>query len=205
MLTSLAIQAGGESRRMGQDKALMPFLGRPLIERVIAQVRSIGDEILITTNHPEKYAYLGMRCIPDVYPGLGALTGLYTALWAAHYPLVAVVACDMPFASPELFQEERLALIAEDVDAVVPLWEKGSEPFHAVYRRETCLPAVKAALDAGEKRLISWFPRAKVTTYLGKMGDFRKYGTPFENINTPEEFRAAEERARQNQSKAAAP
>lgn len=204
MLTSLVIQAGGESRRMGQNKALMPFLGRPLIERVIERVGTVGNEILITTNQPEEFAYLGFPCFPDVYPGLGALTGLFTALWAAHYPLVAVVACDMPFASPELFHEERLALIAGEIDAVVPLWEKGFEPFHAVYRREGCLPAVKAALDAGEKRLISWFPKAKVTAYLGKIGDFRKYGRPFENINTPKEFRAAEKRALENQSKAAA-
>ncbi len=101
MLT-VVIQAGGESRRMGQDKALLPFLGKPLIQRVIERVASLADELLVTTNRPEAYQFLDLPLFPDVIPGRGALGGLYTALSAASQPLVAVVACDMPFASPAL-------------------------------------------------------------------------------------------------------
>ena len=109
MLT-LAIQAGGESRRMGSDKALLLFLGQPMILRVLNRLARIADEVLITSNQPENYRFLGLSPIPDLLPGFGALGGLFTALSAAGHPYVAVVACDMPFASPELFAVELAIL-----------------------------------------------------------------------------------------------
>jgi molybdopterin-guanine dinucleotide biosynthesis protein A len=85
---------------MGQDKALIPFLGQPLIQRVKERVAKIADEVLVTTNNPEAFGFLQVRLVKDVIPGMGALGGLYTALYAASHPLVAVVACDMPFVNP---------------------------------------------------------------------------------------------------------
>ncbi|MDD2695858.1 MAG: NTP transferase domain-containing protein, partial [Anaerolineales bacterium] len=75
MLT-LVIQAGGESRRMGTDKALVPFLGVPLIERVIARLAGLGDELVVTANQPEAYRYLNLPIFSDLLPGRGALGGL---------------------------------------------------------------------------------------------------------------------------------
>jgi molybdopterin-guanine dinucleotide biosynthesis protein A len=205
MHTSLVIQAGGESRRMGQNKALMPFLGRQLIQRVIERVSAFGDEILITTNQPADFAFLGLPCIPDVYPGQGALSGLYTALKAARYPLVGVVACDMPFASLELLKAERQVVLTQGFDGVVPQSVEGYEPFHAVYRRETCLPAVQNALDMGQKRLISWFPAVRLTFFTPEQVlQADPTGLAFSNLNTPEELQAAEKIAREAQSAAGA-
>ena len=96
MLT-VCIQAGGASSRMGEDKALKTFLGRPLIQRVAEQLSPIADELIVTTNRPEEYAFLNLPLFPDLKPGRGALGGLYTAIASAKHPLVAVVACDMPF------------------------------------------------------------------------------------------------------------
>ncbi len=101
-MRSLVIQAGGQSRRMGQDKALLPFLGQPLIQRGITRLSHLADEVLVTTNHPENYSFVGLPLYPDIIPDRGALSGLYTALHAAHYDTVMVVACDMPFVSPAL-------------------------------------------------------------------------------------------------------
>src|SRR5512134_26433 len=98
MLT-VCIQAGGASSRMGEDKALKPFLGRPLIQRVVDRLQPIADELIVTTNRLEEYSFLHTRLIPDLKPGRGALGGLYTAIASATHPIVAVVACDMPFAS----------------------------------------------------------------------------------------------------------
>src|SRR6185369_4678742 len=103
MLT-IVVQAGGASSRMGEDKALKPFLGRPLIQRLVERLSPIADEMIVTTNRPEEYRFLGLRLTPDLKPGRGALGGLYTALASASQPHVAVVACDMPFASPTLLE-----------------------------------------------------------------------------------------------------
>src|SRR4030043_1489998 len=101
-MLSVVIQAGGQSSRMGEDKALKPFLGRPLIQRVIDRLSPIADEMIVTTNRPDDYAFLNLRLAPDFKPGRGSLGGLHTAIASATLPFVAVVACDMPFANPDL-------------------------------------------------------------------------------------------------------
>lgn len=198
MLT-LAIQAGGESRRMGSDKALLPFLGQPLILRLLNRLARIADEVLVTSNQPENYRFLGLTPIPDLLPGYGALGGLFTALSAAVHPFVAVVACDMPFASPELFALELAILSEAGVDAVIPRSEAGNEPFHAVYRCDSCLPYIRAALEAGERRVDAWFSQVGIR-YLtpAEMLPYDLNQLAFLNINTLEELEAAEGIAKRN-------
>lgn len=192
MLT-ISIQAGGKSSRMGQDKALMPFLGRPLIERIIARVAPMADEIIITTNHPQSYRFLGLPLFSDIYPERGALGGLHTALACASHPLVAVLACDMPFVSPELINLQKQILLAENVDVVIPCGPEGLEPLHSLYRRETCLPACESALLADQWKLISWFPQVRVRTLQpDELRPCNSSGLVFWNLNTLEEFERAE-------------
>lgn len=190
----MVIQAGGQSSRMGQDKALRPFLGKPLIERVLEQVSPLADETLITTNTPAGFRYLNIPLIPDVLPDRGALGGLYTALRAARGDLVAVVACDLPFANAAILAACRdILLAAPNADAAIPRTEYGLEPLHAVYRRATCLPAVKSALDSGQWRMIAWHKNAQIHEVLEDIlrpPDPR--GLAFLNVNTPEEFQRAE-------------
>ncbi len=195
MLT-VVIQAGGESRRMGRDKALIPFLGRPLIERVISRVGHLADEVLVTTNRPQDYQFLGLPLFTDVIPDRGALGGLYTALYAARQPLVAVVACDMPFVQPALLAYERDLLQDGTIDAAIPKTGGGTEPFHAVYRRDTCLPEILAAIQAEKWRVDAWYSRAQI--YFLSAEEMTRYdpeGLAFNNVNTPEELAAAEKRA----------
>ncbi len=195
MLT-VAIQAGGQSTRMGEDKALKSFLGRPLIQRVVDRMMPIADEIIVTTNHPADYTFLSLRLVPDLKPGRGSLGGLYTALFSATYPVVAVVACDMPFASPSLFEAAHRLLVEEEADVVIPRSGEGYEPIHAIYRRETCIPAIESAIDAGQWKVIAWFHQVKVRTLTPE--ETRRYdpsGLAFWNLNTPEEFAEAEHRA----------
>lgn len=192
MLT-VAIQAGGQSSRMGQDKALRPFLGRPLIQRVVERLRPIADEMLVTTNRPAGYAFLGLPLFADLEPGRGALGGLYTALRTAGSPLVAVAACDMPFASAAVLKEAARRLELEGLDAVLPGTERGVEPLHAVYRRSTCLPVIEAALRAGIWKVTAWLPQVHVRvlrTDEWKVLD--PQGLAFWNLNTPQEFAEAE-------------
>jgi molybdopterin-guanine dinucleotide biosynthesis protein A len=196
MLT-VCIQAGGESSRMHEDKALKPFLGRPLIQRVIERLSPIAEEILVTTNRPDDYRFLGLRLVPDLKPGRGALGGLYTAIASASHPIVAVAACDMPFASAPLLEAASRLLVEEAADVVIPRSEEGYEPLHAVYRRVTCLPAIAEAIDADQWKVISWFPQVKVHILTAEeRKQYDPSGLAFWNVNTPEEFSKAEELAR---------
>lgn len=196
-MLSLVIQAGGQSKRMEQDKALMPFLGEPLIQRVIRRLAHLADEIIITTNQPDKYRFLGYRLTTDIIPGRGSLGGLYTALSEAAFPIVAVSACDMPFVNPQLFLTGQNLLSNNSYDAVIPSPPGGREPFHAVYRRQTCLPAIKSALDAGKWRVDAWFSQVNIRFLSAE--EIQKddpAGLAFLNVNTLEEFYRAEERAK---------
>ncbi|HET6821715.1 MAG TPA: molybdenum cofactor guanylyltransferase [Anaerolineales bacterium] len=190
---TVCIQAGGQSSRMGEDKALKTFLGRPLIQRVAERLSTIADELIVTTNHPDDYAFLNLPLFPDLKPGRGALGGLYTAIASAKHPIVGVVACDMPFASPSLLRAASRLLVQEEVDVVIAKSGEGYEPLHAIYRRETCLPAIESAIDADQWKVIAWFPQVKVrvlTTDEIKQHD--PSGLAFWNVNTPEEFAEAE-------------
>ena len=193
-MLSVIVQAGGESRRMGQDKALRPFLGRPLIERVLARVAPIANEVFVVTNRPMAYQFLGYPLAADLLPGRGALGGLYTALSTATHPAVAVVGCDMPFVSAGLLAFQRDLLQAEEADVVIPGSSQGLEPFHAVYRRATCLPSVRSALDAETWRVSAWLDTLRLRTLsLAEVLRHDPQQRAFYNVNTPEEFAAAEQ------------
>jgi molybdopterin-guanine dinucleotide biosynthesis protein A len=192
-MVTLAIQAGGESRRMGSDKALLPFMGKPLILQPLQRLVPLADEVIITANQPEKYKFLGLTPFPDIFPGLGALGGLFTALSVASHPYVVVVACDMPFANLALFAAQLNLLRESGTDAIIPRSETGTEPFHAIYRRDTCLPFVRSALESGQRRVDSWFLEANIR-YLEpeETQTYDPQGLAFLNINTIEELREAE-------------
>lgn len=178
---------------MGEDKALKTFLGRPLIQRAVERLSPIADEVIVTTNRPEDYRFLGLPLFSDLKPGRGALGGLYTAIASASQLLVAVVACDMPFASPTFFEGAMKLLVNEEVDVVIAKSQEGYEPLHAIYRRETCLPAIEASIDADQWKVIAWFPQVKVRILTPE--EVKRYdpsGLAFWNVNTPEEFVEAE-------------
>ena len=195
-MLSVVIQAGGQSTRMGENKALKPFLGRPLIQRVLDRLAPVADELLVTSNQPAELSFLSLPLIPDLKPGRGALGGLYTALASAHHDLVAVVACDMPFASAPLISACVGIMQAEAADVVIAKTAEGYEPLHALYRRDTCLPAIQSAIDADQWRVIAWFPKVNVRTLTEEeLQRHDPQGLAFLNLNTPEEFQEAERRA----------
>jgi molybdopterin-guanine dinucleotide biosynthesis protein A len=192
-MLSVAIQAGGQSTRMGEDKALKPFLQRPLIERLVGRLRLAADELLVTTNHPEAYGFLGLPLFPDPRPGRGALGGLYTALASATQGSVGVVACDLPFASAPLLVASAGILLQDGADVVIAETAHGLEPLHAVYRREACLGPIEDALDSGQWRMISWFSQVRVRKLdANELSRYDPDGLAFRNVNTPEEFAEAE-------------
>ncbi len=191
-MITIAVQAGGKSSRMGEDKALIRLAGIPLIERVLARIDGLANEILITTNRPETLTHLNLRMVGDEVPGAGALHGLKTALDAARGEIVLVLSCDTPFVSRELL--EHLLSRAHDADAIVPKHGDKYEPLQAVYNRSRCLPAVEAALGSGERRMISFYPQVHVLPIeepiLSKLDPS---GLSFFNVNTAEDLERADQ------------
>lgn len=129
---------------------------------------------------------------------MGPLGGLYTALSTASTPVVTIVACDMPFLSSELLVAQADLLVKEAVDVVIPRTEAGLEPLHATYRRETCLPAVRASLEAGKLKMIAWFPAVRVREMpVDELAQYDPSMRAFINVNQPEDYQAAEALARE--------
>ena len=183
---SVAILAGGQSSRMGQDKALLPLGGRSVIERVIECVRPLSDDVTLITNTPEKHRHLGYRMVSDVYPDKGSLGGIYTAVHAARYSHCLVVACDMPFLNADLLS--YLAEIASGFDVVVPRIGEFPETLHAVYGKG-CLEPIQQCLLADRLKIISFFDHVRVR-YVEREHVARLDPTfrSFLNINTPDDW-----------------
>ena len=190
------ILAGGESRRMGVNKALLRLApgGPALIEQVVAATAPLGPPLLVT-NTPEQYAFLNLPMVPDARPGTGALGGLYSGLRASTAPFNLAVACDMPFLRPALLR--YLADQPRDYDVLIPRWSEPGTPrpqletLHAIYSR-ACLPAIERHLDAGDLRVVSFF-RDVAVRYVEEV-ELREVDPTlhsFRNLNTPEELAQA--------------
>lgn len=189
MLT-ISIQAGGQSQRMGRDKALVQLAGKPIIAHILERIEGLGDEVLITTNNPEAYAYLGIRLETDSIPGAGSLAGLHTALRASRYSHTLVLACDMPFVSRPLL--EFMMELIPSADIIVPQRQGFFEPMHAIYS-QICLPPIEAALRMGDTRVISFYDQVQVLTVDEmELAKFDPQGMSFFNINTPQDLTHAE-------------
>lgn len=199
---TVVIQAGGESRRMGRSKATVPFLGEPLLWRGIHRLLPIADEFIVTTNEPQNLGFLDdlvelgkLRLVTDAFDRRGALPGVYTGINAASKDYVALVACDMIFPSRNLIGAELAALMESGADVAVPKTKFGYEPFHAVYRRNTCLPVVYDAVQNGESKAGAWFDKVRVVEFDSQMiAQAEPRGGCFVNVNTPVELKAAEEK-----------
>jgi molybdopterin-guanine dinucleotide biosynthesis protein A len=142
--------AGGQSLRFGSNKALAKLGGVQLIGHPARVLAELFAPLLLVTNRPELYGFLGWPTTPDLAPGGGPLAGIEAALSRVATPYIFVAACDMPDLDRALIS--YLCNLAPGYDAVIPVSAKGWEPLHGVYAR-TALPTIAAALAAGTRKL----------------------------------------------------
>jgi molybdopterin-guanine dinucleotide biosynthesis protein A len=184
------VQAGGKSTRMGgAPKALVELGGRRLIERVVGVVREVVDDVLIVTNSPDLYRFLGVPMVPDVFVDHGSLGGIYSGLAAAPGDAAFTVACDMPFlrAAVARLVVER----AGEADVVIPRAAGQLQTMHAVYGKG-CLPHMEARLRAGRLKITGFFDDVRVLEV--PEAEVARHADPalvFTNLNTPEELERA--------------
>ncbi|MCS7287024.1 MAG: molybdenum cofactor guanylyltransferase [Anaerolineae bacterium] len=185
-MISVAILAGGLSSRMGFNKALAPWHGRPLIEHILHRVKALSDDVFIVAKSPEIFNFTGVRVVKDVVHRYSSLVGIYSALREAYSHHCLVVACDMPFLNLDLLR--YLAALAPHYDVVMPLLKRGPEPLHAVYSKN-CLGPIEKLLAEEEDKILLFLPAVRVR-YVEE--DIIRLFDPalssFVNINTPEEL-----------------
>ena len=187
---TVAILAGGQSSRMGTDKSFVLFQGRPMIEIVRELVMDLGDELILITNKPDAYAYLGLPMFGDVYPDHGSLGGIFTAVYYAAQPYTLVVACDMPWLNRLLLA--HMISLRHTADVVVPRWQKYPEPLHAIYSK-ACLASIEANLKAQRLKIAGFFDQVEVHFVEREIIErFDPDGRSFANVNTPNDLHGAQ-------------
>jgi molybdopterin-guanine dinucleotide biosynthesis protein A len=181
------VVAGGESRRMGTDKALLPWGGRTLLDHALETLRVVCADVRILSGPAPRYLDRGVTVVCDRQPG-GPLAGLEAALAVAGMRPVLLLAVDLPWVEPALLSK-LLALLAGH-DAVVPVVAGRPQPLCAGYG-EGCLEPVRRRLAAGELRMTSFWPDVTVRRIeeaeLGGLAVDRV----FQNLNTREDYEEA--------------
>ena len=150
------VLAGGGSTRFGQDKALVAFAGKPMLERMTEVLQSITRDVGVVAA-PGKYEGLATEIVADGWPGEGPLGGIVTALLHTRdrkpeYAWNLIVSCDMPFLTAEWlrFIVERATKSAAQV--VVPHSAHGAEPLCACWRTDA-VETLRAAFESGVRRV----------------------------------------------------
>ena len=173
------ILTGGRSSRMGCDKALLPIGREPLVTRIAGALASVAEPVMLV-GKPEKFSGLPWRCIPDLRPDSGPLAGIETALSHSAADLNLIVGCDMPGIQRDVLARLLHHASRSDAPCVLACDPDGRRhPLLAVYRRQ-CLPAIRAALDAGQTRLVRFVEAAG--------GEILPLENAVANVNTPDEW-----------------
>ncbi len=162
------------------------------MSRILESLRPLVDEAVLLTNDADLAQVGDVRLVLDPAPHAGVLPALAAGLEAATGDVCLAVACDMPFVSGSLFRYLLALLTSAGADVVIPRTGGLLEPMHAVYRRLTVLPAIRAALTRGEQRMISYFRDVRVRE-VGE-DECRAHdprGLAFFNVNTPDDLAEA--------------
>lgn len=193
------IVAGGQSRRLGEDKRRLKLWGATgptLLEHTLEVLAGLCDDLVVVLNDPESWPGLAAHIVGDVYPDGGALGGIYSGLRAARHEHALVVAADMPLLNTDLLRW----MIAQprDYDVLAPRLgaagrarnRLGVESLHAIYSR-ACLAPIAHQLDAGNPQVIGFFDAVRVRLIEPDMiKQFDPQGHAFRNVNTPAELAA---------------
>lgn len=196
---SVAVLAGGKSRRLGRDKALVRLIpgDATLLELVLARVRHLSDDVYVIATDRPVYATFGAPVLPDRYPEAGVLGGIATALRYARHQACLVVSCDHPFLNPILLGT-IIATLGE-WDVVVPTIPGSSrqggtrirQTLHAIYHRR-CLPAIERAIEAGRLQIVSFFDDVRVREIdIDDIVRIDPELRSFFSVNTPEALETA--------------
>jgi molybdenum cofactor guanylyltransferase len=179
------ILAGGESRRMGKDKGLCDFDGKPLVLHAIEILKPICEFIVISTNNVQDYSNFGCKIITDEFKGIGPIGGIYSGLKQSTTIHNLVISCDIPFLNSALLTNVLSFSISYDV--IVPQHANSYyEPLAAYYSKKI-IPVLQESISEGDFKLINLF--GKVRFKAVQLEKNQNINHQFKNINFPEDLK----------------
>jgi molybdenum cofactor guanylyltransferase len=185
---SAVILAGGDSKRMGTNKALLRLEGKNLIDHVFYKLNDIFSEIIIVTDRPDEFAYLPARLTGDIFvqEEKNALRGIHAGLTVCANQSAFVSGCDMPFLSLPLIK--YMSGFALDFDAVVPRVGDYNQPLFAFYNK-TALNLITTRLENKKFKIVDLYPELKTKEIDEEtIRVYDPHFLSFSNINTKEDF-----------------
>ncbi len=199
---SCIVLAGGKALRLGRDKVLETVGNRSLLQRVILSLSLFKSDIIMVTaaeqSLPQLVDYPKLKVVTDIYPGKGAMGGIYTGLTVSGSPYNLVVACDMPFLNQALLR--YMMHLAGDFDLVIPRLSDKVEPLHAIYSKD-CLAPIENLLKQGSLSIIELLSLVRVRyVEAEEINRFDPKHLSFFNINTEADLKMARELAREGDS-----
>jgi molybdenum cofactor guanylyltransferase len=184
------ILAGGESTRMGRDKAALELGGEPMLERTARLLASVAGPPAVIGNFSGHDSF-GLRVFGDDWPGAGPLGGISTALRVSSAPWNLVVACDLPYLTKAWLDFLVARALVSQGDAVIPANMRGAEPLCAVYHKR-CEAAIRAALERGTRKVTDGLKDLLVELIDPfEWKGFDSDGLLFKNMNSPEDYQEA--------------
>jgi molybdopterin-guanine dinucleotide biosynthesis protein A len=154
------VLAGGKSRRMGRNKALLELHGRPLALRAGDLLRPWVAAVTLVGS-PGQRVSLGMPILTDLFPDRGPLGGICTGLEQSRCDWNVFLACDMPFVEGTFVRFLRERALMSDADAVLPKTEQSLEPLCAAYHRR-CLPVMRRVLETSQGGVVDALKQLRV-------------------------------------------
>lgn len=176
------VLVGGNSSRMGRDKALLPWNGTTLGQYVAGIVKDVCGSVSLVGD-PARFGSLGYPIYADRLPGHGPISGIVTALTVTPSEWSLVAGCDMPGVTPAALQFLLDEAAVTKHQCVAPLGPAGPEPLCAVYHR-TCLPLLEKAITEGRFKMMGVLQELSTRLVTGIDPGC------FANLNTPEDFEA---------------
>lgn len=190
------ILAGGSGSRLGADKSLLIFSGRPLIQLTVKKLGRVVDEMVVVARNHDQAAAL-QKLVPeaiftcDSIQGFGPVAGLAAGMKCAKGEYVFASGCDLPFLNVRVI--EKLFELAEGYDAAVPIRPNGmKEPLHSVYKRDRMIPACENAICRCTRRISA--PLGELRANLVPVKRLRHLDPElltFFNVNTREDLKTA--------------
>ncbi len=181
------IMAGGDSKRMGRDKANVTLGEKTLLQTVAATMQQLFSHVIVSVRHPRAGINLPQVC--DEQPDGGPLAGLVASMGQITTSWAFMVACDMPFVVPEVV--DLLAGYRNRHQAVVPVVHGHPQPLAAFYA-VSCLAPLRASLAAQQKGLCGVLKQLDVR-YVGEteMRVTDPHLRSFFDLDTPQDVAAA--------------